>query len=143
MDRVRQALRIAIGAACACGLAITLGMWIGSPALAGIFLDSTEQAYTLARQGLPLLGMCALFFALNITFIGYYQSCEKATRSICYMLLRGVVFVIPGFIFLPKLLGTTGLWLAIPVSEVLTLTVIALIYLWQHRSHRQAQIKKL
>ena len=136
MDRVRQALHIAIGTACACGLAITLGMWIGSPALAGIFLDSTEQAYTLARHGLPLLGLCALFFALNITFIGYYQSCEKATRSICYMLLRGVVFVIPGFIFLPKLLGTTGLWLAIPVAEILTLTVIALIYLWQHRIRR-------
>ncbi len=143
MDRVRQALHIAIGTACACGLAITLGMWIGSPALAGIFLDSTEQAYTLARHGLPLLGLCALFFALNITFIGYYQSCEKATRSICYMLLRGVVFVIPGFIFLPKLLGTTGLWLAIPVAEILTLTVIALIYLWQHRNSRQTQIKKL
>ena len=143
MDRVRQALHIAIGTACACGLAITLGMWIGSPALAGIFLDSTERAYTLARQGLPLLGLCALFFALNITFIGYYQSCEKATRSICYMLLRGVVFVIPGFIFLPKLLGTTGLWLAIPVAEILTLTVIALIYLWQHRNSRQTQIKKL
>lgn len=143
MDRVRQALHIAIGTACACGLAITLGMWIGSPALAGIFLDSTEQAYTLARHGLPLLGLCALFFALNITFIGYYQSCEKATRSICYMLLRGVVFVILGFIFLPKLLGTTGLWLAIPVAEILTLTVIALIYLWQHRNSRQTQIKKL
>lgn len=143
MDRVRQALHIAIGTACACGLAITLGMWIGSPALAGIFLDSTEQAYTLARHGLPLLGLCALFFALNITFIGYYQSCEKAMRSICYMLLRGVVFVIPGFIFLPKLLGTTGLWLAIPVAEILTLTVIALIYLWQHRNSRQTQIKKL
>ena len=143
LDRVRQALHIAIGTACACGLAITLGMWIGSPALAGIFLDSTDQAYTLARQGLPLLGLCALFFALNITFIGYYQSCEKATLSICYMLLRGVVFVIPGFVILPKLLGTTGLWLAIPVSEVLTLTVIALTYLWQHRNSRQTQIKKL
>lgn len=138
MDRVRQALHIAIGTACACGLAITLGMWIGSPALAGIFLDSTEQAYTLARHGLPLLGLCALFFALNITFIGYYQSCEKATRSICYMLLRGVVFVIPGFIFLPKLLGTTGLWLAIPVAEILTLTVIALIYLLSLATPKQS-----
>ena len=59
------------------------------------------------------------------------------------MLLRGVVFVIPGFIFLPKLLGTTGLWLAIPVAEILTLTVITLIYLWQHRNSRQTQIKKL
>ena len=133
-DRVRQALRIAVLTASVCGLAISAGMWIGSPLLAGIFLDSGEHAYALARQGLPLLGLCALFFALNITFIGYYQSCEQATRSICYMLLRGVVFLIPGFFILPKIAGVPGLWLAIPVSEALTLTVIALIFLWQRKT---------
>lgn len=133
IDRVRQALRIAVITACVCGLAISVGMWIGSPSLAGIFLDSSERAYTLARQGLPSLGLCALFFALNITFIGYYQSREQATRSICYMLLRGVVFLIPGFFILPKFVGISGLWLAIPVSEALTLTVIALIFVWQRR----------
>lgn len=133
IDRVRQALRIAVITACVCGLAISVGMWIGSPSLAGIFLDSGERAYTLARQGLPSLGLCALFFALNITFIGYYQSREQATRSICYMLLRGVVFLIPGFFILPKFVGISGLWLAIPVSEALTLTVIALIFVWQRR----------
>lgn len=136
MERVRQTLRMAIVTACACGIAITAGMWVSSPALAGIFLDSGEKSYMLARQGLPLLGFCALFFALNITFIGYYQSCEKATRSIIYMLLRGAIFLVPGFFLLPKLLGTAGLWLAIPVAELTTLLVIALIYLWQHR--RQA-----
>ena len=130
-DRVRQALRIAIITACVCGLAISVGMWLGSPVLAGIFLDSAERAYTLACQGLPLLGLCAVFFAINITFIGYYQSCERAARSICYMLLRGVVFLIPGFFLLPKILGVPGLWLAIPVSEILTLAVIALIFAWQ------------
>lgn len=136
-DRVRQALRIALITACLCGLMISAGMWVGSPMLAGIFLDSAERSYALTCQGLPLLGLCAIFFALNITFIGYYQSCERATRSICYMLLRGVVFLVPGFFLLPKVLGVPGLWLAIPVSEILTLTVIALIFAWQ-RARRMA-----
>ena len=133
MDRVRQALRMSIIAASIYGVAITVGMWTGAPALAGIFLDSAEAAYALARQGLPLLGLCALFFALNITFIGYYQSCERGAHPLCYMLLRGVVFLVPGFFLLPRLLGDAGLWLAIPVSEILTLTVIARLYLWQYR----------
>ena len=59
MDRVRQALRMSIIAASIYGVAITVGMWTGAPALAGIFLDSAEAAYALARQGLPLLGLCA------------------------------------------------------------------------------------
>ncbi len=115
--RVRQALNIALLAAVICGAAIAAGMWTGSGLLAGIFLDSAEPAYGIAAKGLPLLGLCALPFALNITFIGYYQSCEKSIRSIIYMMLRGIVFMIPGFILLPFALGVNGLWLAIPLSE--------------------------
>lgn len=128
-DRVGQALRIALVTACICGAIITLGMWTGAPLLARIFLDPSETAYSIASAGLPVLGLCALFFALNITFIGYYQSCEQAGRSIVYMLLRGVIFMIPGFVVLPRFWGETGLWLAIPVSEMLTLAVIVTFYL--------------
>ena len=130
--RVRQALNIALLAAVICGVAIAAGMWTGSGLLAGIFLNSAEPAYGIAAKGLPLLGLCALPFALNITFIGYYQSCEKSVRSIIYMMLRGIVFMIPGFILLPFALGVNGLWLAIPLSELLTLAVIVPAYL-NHR----------
>lgn len=140
--RVRQALNVALATAVICGAAISSGMWGGSGLLAGIFLDSAEHAYEIAKAGLPLLGLCALPFALNITFIGYYQSCERAARSIIYMLLRGIIFMVPGFIILPRIIGIPGLWLAIPVSELLTLTVIVGCYLTQkvidNRQSRQA-----
>ncbi len=126
--RVRSTLKIALWTACACGVVIAAGMWSGSGVLASIFLDSSVAAYGIAAGGLPLLGLCAMPFALNITFIGYYQSCEKAGRAMLYMLLRGVIFVVPGFIVLPHIIGEAGLWLAIPLSEVLTLAVIALAY---------------
>lgn len=51
-SRVRQALKIAIIAACICGVVISLGMWVGSPVLTGIFLNSSEEAYGLAVKGL-------------------------------------------------------------------------------------------
>lgn len=136
MTRVRQTLQTAIIYACICGVIISLGMWTGSKALAGLFLDSSEKAYSLACAGLPLMGLCALPFAMNITFIGYYQSCERATRAIVYMLLRGIVFVVPGFILLPKILGIDGLWYAIPVSEVLTLVIICIAYLYARKMNK-------
>lgn len=132
-ERVRQALNIALLTAVASGAVISVGMWIGSSLLAGIFLDSAVPAYEIAKTGLPLLGLCALPFAINITFIGYYQSCEKSMRSISYMLLRGIIFMVPGFVFLPGIIGVPGLWLAIPVSEVLTLAIITIIYLLTRR----------
>ncbi len=127
-QRVSQALRIALLTACVCGVLISLGMWIGSPVLTHIFLSPSETAYGLAAGGLPILGSCAIFFAINITFIGYYQSRELAGRSIVYMLLRGIVFLVPGFILLPRIAGATGLWLAISTAEFLTLLVITILY---------------
>lgn len=127
--RVRQALKIAVMTACACGAVISIVMWIGAPALTAVFLSPAETAYTLAVKGLPILGLCALFFALNITFIGYYQSREQAGRAIIYMLLRGIIFMVPGFLLLPRLTGEPGLWLAIPLAELLTLAVITARYL--------------
>lgn len=132
-QRVSQALRIALLTACVCGVLISLGMWIGSPVLTHIFLSPSETAYGLAAGGLPILGSCAIFFAINITFIGYYQSRELAGRSIVYMLLRGIVFLVPGFILLPRIVGATGLWLAIPTAEFLTLLVITALYATRHR----------
>ena len=131
MKRVKETLNLSLVTAFFCGSIVSLIMWVGAPYLAGIFLDSSVESYSLAKHGLPLLGICGVFFALNITFIGYYQSREQPLRAIIYMLLRGIVFLVPIFILLPDMIGIPGLWLAIPLSEVLTLIVIAAAYLLQ------------
>ena len=95
--------------------------------------DIKFVAVMMGLAGIGWASICALPFAINITFIGYYQSCEKSMRSISYMLLRGIIFMVPGFVFLPGIIGVPGLWLAIPVSEVLTLAIITIIYLLTRR----------
>lgn len=132
-DRVRSALRVALLTATVCGLLITTGMYIGAPLLTGLFIPAADRAHAIAAEGLPLLGTCTIFFALNITFIGYYQSIENAVRSTAYTVLRGILFLIPSFLLLPPLLGVPGLWLAIPAAEMLTLAVIGAEYLRSHR----------
>lgn len=125
-ERVSQALRLSLATGAICGLMVSAFMWIGSGPMAAIFLATDSAAYGYAVHGLPLLGLCAIFFSLNIVMIGYYQSVEKAVRSTVYTLLRGIIFLVPAFIVLPDLAGVDGLWLAIPAAEVLTLTAIAL-----------------
>ena len=41
------------------------------------------------------------------------------------MLLRGFIFLFIAFMVMPRLMGDTGLWLAIPVTEAATFLVIA------------------
>ena len=46
-----------------------------------------------------------------------------------FVLLRGFIIIIPTFILLPSLIGDLGLWLAFPVSELLTLTAVVVYVL--------------
>ncbi|MFG6392071.1 MAG: polysaccharide biosynthesis C-terminal domain-containing protein, partial [Candidatus Amulumruptor sp.] len=91
--RVRQALRISLQTAVVCGILITGLLIIGAHTVVGLFLQSSSPAYGLAVDGLPYFATCAAFFAVNIAFIGYYQSIEKAGASTLYTLLRGIIFL--------------------------------------------------
>lgn len=93
-----------------------------------MFLDTSEEAYGIAVAGLPLFSLCPVFFAINIAFIGYYQSIERAVTSTVFTLLRGMLLLVPCFVALPHLIGVPGLWLAIPAAEAITLIIVVLFY---------------
>lgn len=123
-DRVRQTLRLSVAVAFVCGLLTMLLTMIGREAIVGVFLSSDTAAYTIAAKGMPWFSLAFPFFSLNLVYIGYIQSLEDFRRATFYMLLRGVIFVVPAFVAMPWLLGTVGLWLAVPLSECLTLLCI-------------------
>lgn len=128
-SRVLHALKIALSTAIVSGVLISVVMWMGSPALTMVFLPADSEAYEIAEHGLPVLGICAVFFAVNITFIGFYQSTERSFISTLYSMMRGIIFVIPAFLFLPSIIGDLGLWLAIPFAEMVTMLIILSAYL--------------
>lgn len=128
MERVRQTLSVSLVTALICGAIITLLLWSGASLVSGAFLSPREPAFALAVHGLPLFATCAVFFAVNIVFIGYYQSLERGLISTVYTLLRGILLLVPSFILLPRLIGLPGLRLAIPLAEALTTLIIAARY---------------
>lgn len=125
-DRVREAFRLSLRTASICGLLATAVLTLGATPLISLFLQAGTKPYEIATAGLPLFAVSSVFFALNIAIIGYYQSIELNGRATLYMLLRGLVFLVPAFILMPQLIFPQGMWLAVPVSECLTLGVILL-----------------
>ena len=129
--RVARTLRVSLFTAAVCGTVVSLWLWIGAPAITALFLTPSEAAYGIALAGLPLFALCAVFFSVNIAFIGYYQSVERAMASTVFTSLRGMLLLVPSFVLLPHALGVSGLWLAIPTAEFLTLVSVSLFYLRQ------------
>ncbi len=123
-ERICSARRTSLQVAAVCGTIAMLFLIIFIHPVVSLFLDTGTAAYDIAVNGIPIYATSSIFFALNIVFIGFYQSVEKSIRATIYTLMRGIILLVPAFFILPILLGNTGIWLAIPCAELLTLVLI-------------------
>lgn len=133
--RVSQTFRLSIAVAFVCGLLAMLAGMAGSRLIVSLFLPDSAPAAGIAKAGLPYFSVAFLFFALNIVCIGYLQSLERFMEAWVFMLMRGLLLVVPAFVLLPIAIGIPGLWFAVPASEIVTLAVI-FIYSLKNRNNK-------
>ena len=132
-ERVHKTERLAILTALIGGVMVTTVFILLPRPLVGLFLDTSSHAAGLAIAGLPYFAVAATFYIFNLTAIGYFQSVEKVWPSIVFALLRGIVFLVPSFLIMPRLLGIPGIWLSLAMSEMLTaLTIMAYYSVRRH-----------
>ena len=126
--RVHQALRQALITAVAAGALCLAVTALFSPQIVRWFLEPHYPAYALAVEGLPLFACGFVFFGVNIVSIGYFQSLERDRMALLITLLRGFVFIVLCFGLLPLWLGAAGIWLAVPMAELLTFLFLVTVY---------------
>lgn len=124
--RVQRAFRVSLSTATICGVLATTFLTLATKPLVSLFLQAGTKAYEIAIGGLPLFAYSAIFFAMNVAIIGYYQATEQNTRATLCMLFRGLLFLVPAFLLMPMFISPQGMWLAVPVTECMTLGVILL-----------------
>ena len=131
--KVRETRRLLLRTATLFGVCLSLLFILFPRELVGLFVDTQSQAGRIATAGFPYLGTGTVFFIANVAVIGYFQSLERIRESILFVLMRGVILLIPCFYLLPAVWGTTGMWLAMPVTEALTSTIIYGMCLYRRR----------
>lgn len=88
--------------------------------------DAVLAAYGI--EGIRLYFLGFLFAGINIVGTGFLSAVEAAKMAFFTSILRGFVAIILCAILMAMLFGMTGVWLAFPVAELITLiaTTIAL-----------------
>lgn len=132
-ERVRSALRISLVTAACYGIIAMAAFTLLPDLLVNLFLTFDNAAARIASVGFPYYGTAFVFFILNLSVIGYYQSIESVKSAFVFALLRGFIFLIPCFVLLPMALSTKGLWLALPLSECLTTVCILFLFVLNKR----------
>lgn len=136
-DRVRATMKASVTTAFLCGAISTAAFVFCPEQLVRLFLNSADTAAQIAIEGLPLYGTGFIFFILNLTIIGYFQSIERVKPAATFALLRGAIFLLPCFLLLPRAAGNAGIWLAMPVSEILTSTAIAATFIIKNKLRKR------
>lgn len=129
VGRTYSTVKIALFTAIGCGFVVSLAFILCPRLLVSLFIDPTGHAAELAITGFPYFAIGFICFIVNLTIVGYYQSVENVKLATFFALLRGLVFLIPSFIIMPKLLGTVGIWIALSCSEILTTLCVLVVYL--------------
>lgn len=135
--RVKRAERIALLTAVVCGGCVAAAFILCPGWLVSLFVDPHTEAARIATEGFPYFATGFICFIVNLSAIGYFQSVERVKPATVFALLRGLVFLVPCFLLLPAACGDKGIWLALPLSEILASLSILCFYAWQQRRQEQ------
>lgn len=126
---IKEARKLLIVTSISIGIFVSLLFIFIPDKLVALFVNTTSKAGQIAIEGFPYFATGIVFFILNVTIVGYYQSVEQIRRATIFVFLRGFALLLPSFILLPKLLGNKGIWLAMPLAEVTTTLLIGILFL--------------
>ena len=102
-------------------------------AIVGIFLKSDSVAYSLAIDAFSIFSLGYLFAGLNIFASVFFTSVSNGKISALISFLRTFAFILGMLAVLPTLLGPIGIWVSIPMAEVLSI-VISVCFLKKYRT---------
>lgn len=96
-----------------------ISMFLGKNII-GLFTKDLE-VYKIAVSGIKLFSYGFLIIGLNVFMSGYFTAIGNGQVSAIISVLRSLIFVVATITILPKFIGVNGIWLAIPIAELLTI----------------------
>lgn len=106
----------------AAGAAVFLLVLLGARWYGGLFINN-KAVEQMVQSGVVVFAGSFLFSGVNTISSFYFTSIGKAKESAIISSSRGFVLLLICIFTLPPLLGMTGVWLAAPITEAVTLLI--------------------
>lgn len=102
--------------------------------IAAIFVKNNKNAFEITKMGFAIFSFSFLFSGLNIFASALFTALSNGKVSAVISFLRTFGFIIILLLVLPKFLKVIGVWLAIPIAELLTF-ILTIYFIWRYRKH--------
>jgi len=124
VSRVKEALRISLISASS----IAVGGFAFVLAFPGLivklFNNDSEVLFQIAEKGLRLVFIAFPIVGFQVVASHFFQSVGKAKLAMFATLFRQVIGLIPLLYILPEFWGIEGIWLAYPLADTMSATVV-------------------
>jgi Na+-driven multidrug efflux pump len=128
--RISQFIKVAVAMLITNGF-ILVSLFICIPDTLVHFFISDEESETIsiALRFMSLFWPAFLFSGMNIALSAYFTAMHKPLHSASVALFRSLILPAAFVLILPLLLGESGIFLAIPIAEVITfMLAVTLLY---------------
>ncbi|MGE5677170.1 MAG: MATE family efflux transporter, partial [Pseudomonadota bacterium] len=102
------------------GLAAFVLSFAATEGIISIFAHGNPELMNIANNGIKLYSIAFLINGYNVIASAYFTSLGDAGTSLLISALRSLVLVSIFVLALPLLLGDTGIWITVPLTEAVT-----------------------
>ena len=133
LDRVRQVVRR--GALAAVTITALSGLlYVALPGMFVALFNDDPEFRAMASAGLRIAALLFAPVGAAIVFTTFFQGIGRGLPAMVLALTRQLLFYLPALLILPRILGLTGFWAAIPISDGLA---VAASLVWTTAAFRR------
>ena len=139
-DKIRSlAVKVSI---IICAVPVILGLVVPD-FFTYIFINPDSAILSMSASAIRIYFVGFMMLGINMVFICYFQAILKNGYSMIICLMRGLILVVAFAYIFPLFMDVTGIWLAVPAAETITMLFgIYLIY-FKKSAHREINDKSL
>lgn len=125
-DKIRSlAVKVSI---IICAVPVILGLVVPD-FFTYIFINPDSAILSMSASAIRIYFVGFMMLGINMVFIWYFQAILKNGYSMIICLMRGLILVVAFAYIFPLFMDVTGIWLAVPAAETITMLFgIYLIY---------------
>lgn len=137
-ERLRRLVRVCLLFVSISSVGIFFFAEFFSSEMVAVFSPRGTAVFDTALHGFRLFALCYLFSGTSTFASALFTALSDGKTSALISFLRTFGLILPALIALPVFWGVDGVWMAVPLAELLTILLAgALLLRWVRRTPRQ------
>ncbi len=121
VNQLKKVVRICFCFIMTISVFVFLFSFFAGETIAKIFAENNDNVFEITKMGFTIFSFSFLFSGCNIFSSALFTALSNGKTSATISFLRTFGFIMICLLVLPRFLKETGVWLAVPIAELLTL----------------------